>query len=252
MRRRLFLAIAAAALAAGPAAAQTKAGPGDSRGVKVDVELVLAVDVSGSVDPEEAALQRDGYIKALRHKEVMRAIQSGQHRRIALTYVEWAGYHYQRTVVDWMVIRNPEDVEQMVAVLNESPPTIERWTSISGAMEYALKKFAESKFDGVRRVLDISGDGRNNNGRDVLDARAEVLSKGITINGLPIVNDRPTRWGHPPERDLDKYYAENVIGGPGAFLIVAEGFDSFAHAVRSKLLKEIAGRERPAERAERE
>ncbi len=207
----------------------------------VDLELVVAVDVSGSVDPEEAALQRDGYLKAFVHPRVLDAIAGGERKKIAVTYIEWAGYYYQRTVVEWGVISDLGTGEAFNAKLAAQPITTERWTSISGAIEYAMKRFAVSPYRGHRRVIDISGDGRNNNGRDLAEVRAEALAQGFIINGLPIVNDRPTRWGTPPERDLDIYYRDQVIGGPSSFYIVADGFNSFADAIRAKLVREISG-----------
>ncbi len=216
---------------------------------RVDLELVLAIDVSGSIDPEEAALQRDGYLKALVHPRVLEAITGGERKTIAITYIEWAGYNYQRTVVEWSAVSDRISAEAFHAKLAAQPLTTERWTSISGAIEYALKRFAVSPYRGSRRVLDISGDGRNNNGRDLAEARAEALAQGIIINGLPIVNDRPTRWGTPPERDLDIYYRDQVIGGPGSFYIVADGFEAFAAAIRAKLVREISGVSGPVEHA---
>jgi hypothetical protein len=207
----------------------------------VDLELVIAVDVSGSVDPEEAALQRDGYIKALTDPRVLQAIQGGERKKIAITYVEWAGYFYQRLVVDWAVVRDKASAESFIAKLAAQPISIERWTSISGGIEFAMKRLAISGFKGTRRVIDISGDGRNNNGPDLAEMRARALAAGIIINGLPIVNDRPTRWGTPPERDLDLYYRDHVIGGPGSFYIVADSFQSFADAIRAKLVREVSG-----------
>jgi hypothetical protein len=224
----LLLALAAAA----PLRAETPE--------RVDLQLVLAIDVSGSVDPEEAALQRDGYLKALIDAQVLRAISSGEQKKIAVTYFEWASYTYQRLVVDWTVISDPASADAFVKKLAAVPISTERWTSISGAIDFAMKRFAASPYASGRRVIDISGDGRNNNGPDLASARAEALSQGVVINGLPIVNDRPTRWGTPPERDLDLYYRDQVIGGPGAFYIVADGFQSFANAIRTKLVREIA------------
>lgn len=215
-----------------PAGAQTRE--------RVDLELALAIDVSGSIDNEEAALQRDGYLKALIDPQVLRAISGGERKRIAITYFEWASYPYQRLLVDWTVISDQASAEAFVKQLAAAPISTERWTSISGAIEFAMKRFAASPYKGSRRIIDISGDGRNNNGRDLEETRTEAFAQGIVINGLPIVNDRPTRWGTPPERDLEGYYREHVIGGPGAFLIVAEGFQSFANAIRSKLVREIA------------
>jgi hypothetical protein len=207
---------------------------------RVDLELALAIDVSGSVDPEEAALQRDGYVKAIVDPLVLRAISGGEHKRIAVTYFEWASYGYQRLVVDWTVVSDQASAEAFVKKLTAAPISTERWTSISGAVEFAMKRFAVSPYKGNRRIIDISGDGRNNNGRDLAEVRAEALQHGIIINGLPIVNDRPTRWGTPSERDLDLYYRDHVIGGPGSFFIVADGFQSFANAIRTKLVREIA------------
>lgn len=208
----------------------------------VDLELALAVDVSGSIDRDEAELQRDGYLKALLDPRVLQAIAGGQRKRIAVTYCEWASYGYQRLAVDWTAISGRPSAEAFVKRLAAAPISTERWTSISGALEFAMKRFDANPYRGPRRVIDISGDGRNNNGRDLGETRAEALAQGIVINGLPIVNDRPTRWGTPPERDLDLYYRDNVIGGPGAFYIVADGFQSFAAAIRTKLVREIAMR----------
>jgi hypothetical protein len=207
----------------------------------VDLELALAIDVSGSVDPEEAALQRDGYLKAFADPRVLRAIAGGERKRIAVTYFEWASFNYQRLVVDWTVISDDASAADFVKKLSAVPISTERWTSISGAIDFAMKRFAASPHKGTRRIIDISGDGRNNNGRDLADARGEALAQGIIINGLPIVNDRPTRWGTPPERDLDLYYRDHVIGGPGSFYIVADGFNAFANAIRTKLVREISG-----------
>ena len=212
----------------------------------VDLELALAIDVSGSVDPEEAALQRDGYLRAFADPQVLRAIAGGEHKKIAVTYFEWASFNYQRLVVDWTVISGEASAAEFVKKLAAIPISTERWTSISGAIDFAMKRFASSPYKGSRRIIDISGDGRNNNGRDLAEARADALDQGIVINGLPIVNDRPTRWGTPPERDLDLYYRDHVIGGPGAFFIVAEGFESFANAIRTKLVREIAARTGPS------
>ena len=207
----------------------------------VDLELILAIDVSGSIDEDEAALQRQGYLRALVHPQVIQAISGGEKRKIGITYVEWAGYHYQRVVAEWAVISDKASAESFVAKIAAVPVSTERWTSISGAIEFAMKRFEASPYRSKRRVIDISGDGRNNTGRDLGEVRREALARGIIINGLPIVNDRPTRWGTPPERDLDLYYRDNVIGGPGSFYIVADGFNAFANAIRTKLVREISG-----------
>ncbi len=236
MHRRWVLLAISALLALGAAPPPRADMP-----QRVDLELVIAVDVSGSVDPEEAALQRDGYMKALVDPRILQAIQGGERKMIAVTYIEWAGYTYQRLVVDWAVIRDKASAENFVAKLAAQPISIERWTSISGGIEFAMKRFAVSGFKGTRRVIDVSGDGRNNNGPDLSEVRAVALKAGIIINGLPIVNDRPTRWGTPPERDLDIYYRDHVIGGVGSFYIVADSFQSFADAIRAKLVREVSG-----------
>jgi hypothetical protein len=155
--------------------------------------------------------------------------------------MEWAGAHYQRTVIEWTLIDNAESARQFITRLADVPPTTQRWTSISGAIDYAMTLFAQSPFEGTRRVIDVSGDGSNNNGRPVRQARDDALNAGVIINGLPIINDRPTMWGGAPELFLDKYYEENVIGGPGAFMIVADGFEKFGDAILTKLIMEIAG-----------
>ena len=208
---------------------------------QVDLELVIAVDVSGSIDPVEARLQRDGYYAAFTNSKVINAIMTGPNRRIARTYMEWAGAHYQRTLIDWTIIDSADAARQFVAKLADIPPTTQRWTSISGAIDYAMRLLRESPFEGTRRVIDVSGDGTNNNGRSVILARDEAVAQGIVINGLPIINDRPTSWGGMPERNLDKYYEDHVIGGPGSFIVVADGFEKFADAILSKLIQEIAG-----------
>ncbi|MBI4182463.1 MAG: DUF1194 domain-containing protein [Proteobacteria bacterium] len=230
--RALLAALALAALAPAPARATD---------IKVDLELVLAVDVSGSIDAEEGRLQRDGYIQAIANPRVVKAIQSGFHRRIALTYIEWAGFAFQQTVVGWRLIEDEASAHAFASALVEAPIGSERRTSISGAIDYAVKLFDNNGFEGTRRVIDISGDGMNNAGRMVTDARDEALAKGLTINGLPIVNGRPGPggWAQPP--GLERYYDTHVIGGPGAFMIVASSFEDFARAILQKMLREIVG-----------
>ena len=207
----------------------------------VDLELVLAVDISGSVDHVEARLQRRGYLQALVDPRVVAAITSGERRRIAVTYMEWAGAHYQNVVARWTVVRDMASARAFAAAVAAHPVTTERWTSISAAIDFALGLFRTNPHRGVRKVLDISGDGKNNNGGLLEPARARALKAGVTINGLPIVNDRPNPWGLPPPKDMDRYYFERVIGGPGSFIVVARGFRSFGDAVKAKLALEIAG-----------
>jgi hypothetical protein len=237
--RALALLIAALAIATRPATAQ---------GLPVDLELVLAVDISGSVDEVEALLQREGYMAAFRHPEIIQAIQGGMFGQIAVVYVEWAGDYYQRTVLDWSLIDGEERALAFADALAETPLSTAHWTSLSGAIDYAVPLFEGNGFEGFRRVIDISGDGHNNRGRPVEHARDEAVAAGITINGLPIVNDRPNPWGGRPAVNLDVYYEQRVIGGPGAFMVVAEDYTAFASAIFSKLLLEIAGDLPPARR----
>jgi hypothetical protein len=218
LRRSWLAAFLLLALAA-PAAAT----PGE----EVDLQLVLAIDVSGSIDDVEAQLQRNGYLRALVHPKVVEAIKSGPHGRIAVTYIEWAGDAFQHTVIEWRVIHDEASARAFVSALAETPLLRER--------------IAESGFRSTRRAIDVSGDGYNNIGRDVTAARDEAVAAGITINGLPIINDRPNPFGRPAVIDLDKYYESNVIGGPGAFVVFAKDFDSFAEAILHKLILEISG-----------
>jgi hypothetical protein len=238
MRRRTLLGALAGTLA-------KPAGANDE--LPVDVELVLAVDVSGSVDDVEARQQREGYVAAFRDPLVHRAIEQGAHQRIAVTYVEWASANFQQTVVGWTLLDGPAACERFAAMLAEAPIGRGRWTSISGAIDYAVPLFDDNGFAGERRVIDISGDGTNNNGRPVEDARWDALERGIVINGLPILNDRPQPFGMPTPRQLalDDYYERWVIGGPGSFMVVATDFDDFRRAVLAKLVREIAGTDGP-------
>ena len=211
----------------------------------VDLELVLAVDISSSIDPFEAKLQREGYLKALTHPSVIVAITSGKHRRVAITYMEWAGELSQNTLVDWTVVRDSASARAFAGKIGAHPINTSAWTSISGAIEHAVKAFAKSPHKGSRRALDISGDGRNNSGGELEPARAKALALGITINGLPIMNNLPNISGVPIDNYLEEYYRTQVIGGRGAFIIVAKGFEAFAEAIRAKLVREIAGRGGP-------
>ena len=210
--------------------------------VPVDLELVLAVDVSGSVDPVEAALQREGYVSGLTNPQVVQAIRSGPMGRIAVIYIEWAGDQHQRVVADWSVIEDERSAHLFSSRVAEAPFVTGRWTSISGAIDFSVAQFARNPNQGIRKVIDVSGDGYNNSGRSVTTAREEALAAGITINGLPILNDRPNPMGAgPAPADLDVYYETYVIGGPGSFVIPAKDFTSFGEAILRKLLLEIAG-----------
>ncbi|MCW8085993.1 DUF1194 domain-containing protein [Sabulicella glaciei] len=228
MRRRSLLAGLPAAL---PFAARAND--------PVDVALVLAVDVSRSIDEDEARLQREGYRAAVSDPRVVEAIGRGMIGAVGLAYVEWAGFEYQRLVLPWTRIADAQDAEAWSQALAEAPRASLSWTSISGAIDFSRRVLEQSPFEATRRVIDVSGDGVNNSGRPSSLARDEAVAEGITVNGLPIVNDRPA-FGRMPPIPLDQYYAENVIGGPGAFMIVAEDFESFGTAVRRKLIREIA------------
>jgi hypothetical protein len=215
---------------------------GEATERKVDLELVLAADISGSMDKKEAALQRRGFIHALRHPDVIAAIRRGRYGRIALTYVEWAGEHNQNSLVAWREISDRTGIAEFTKALAGPDVRIGQWTSIGTMIDFAARDFETNGYRGERRIIDISGDGPNNSGDFVTYARDRAVSLGITINGLPIVNNRPSPQGYPPMPDLDLYYEDCVIGGLGAFIVVADGFADFARAVRRKLVLEIAGR----------
>ncbi len=208
--------------------------------VPVDLELVLAVDVSGSVDEQEAALQRDGYVQALKSGELIEAVEKGVLGKIAVTYIEWAGQGYQATIVDWTVIHNKETAHSVATRLADAPISSGPWTSISSIIQYSVPLFTQNAYQGTRRVIDISGDGPNNRGIPVTIARDAAIKTGIVINGLPIVNDRPQPFGTRQIPNLDKYFENCVIGGVGAFMVVAESFNDFARAIQRKLIFEIA------------
>ncbi len=226
---------------AAPRAPQQLAQRGASDAMAVDVEVALAVDVSYSMDPEEQALQREGYMAAITSREFMHAVSQGMHGRIAMTYFEWAGMHHRQIIVPWRVIDGPETADAFAADIGRARYTRASRTSISGAMLFAMPLFEGSGYRGVRRVVDISGDGVNNNGPPVTLTRDEVLAKGITINGLPIMLKRPNP-GTLDIENLDIYYEDCVIGGPGAFVIPIRERDQFKDAIRTKLVLEIAGR----------
>jgi hypothetical protein len=231
MRRRTLLAAAGAA--AVPAIRSARAEDA------VDVSLVLAVDVSRSIDEDEARLQREGYRLAVSDPVVTAAIRGGMVGAIGLAYVEWAGIEYQRTVIPWRRIASQADAEAWAAELATSPRVSLSWTSISGAIRHSRQVIADCPWEATRKVIDVSGDGVNNSGPPADRERDAAVAEGIIVNGLPIVNDRPT-FGRLPPVPLDDYYRENVIGGDGSFMIVAEDFESFGVAVKRKLIREIA------------
>ena len=205
--------------------------------IDVDLELVLAVDVSGSMDDEEHAVQRAGYIAAIRHPDFARAIRAGAHQRLALTYVEWAGPILQATVLPWRLIDSEASARTFAGDLAARPITYIRGTSISGALVYSTALFTGNGYNGLRKVIDISGDGPNRNGIAVDIARDLAVERGIIINGLPIMI-RPSRGFAA----LDRYYADCVIGGPGAFVLPVTKPDEITEAIRRKLILDIAGR----------
>jgi hypothetical protein len=204
----------------------------------VDLELVLAVDISRSMDPEEFAVQRAGYVAALRHPDFINAVRAGLNGRIALTYFEWAGGIHEASEVEWRVIDGPETANAFADALEQRAVNTFRGTSISSALHHASGRFDGSGFEAWRRVIDISGDGPNNIGPPVTQARDEALARGITINGLPILI-RPS-WA---TSDLDAYYAECVTGGPGSFVLPVKQASEFATAIRRKLILEVSGTE---------
>src|SRR5947209_16631388 len=230
--RVLLVAIAACvALAAADAAEQ------------VDLLLVLAADVSRSVDHPKFLLQREGYAAAISDPHVIDAVRSGPHQRIALCFVEWSGFGAQKLVIDWSLIDGPSAARKFGDQLLELPRSFADRTSISGGIEFAMAQMEHAPFEAPRRTIDVSGDGTNNAGRDVKLARDETIAKGIVINGLVILSDRPVPWNAEhtnPPGGLEKYYQDNVIGGPGAFVLVAENFNSFGRAIIKKLIAEIA------------
>jgi hypothetical protein len=223
-----------AALGAAPAAAKDGS-------IEVDVELVLAVDISYSMDPEEQALQRQGYVEALNSPVVLDAIKKGLNGKIAVTYVEWAGSSTQEVVVDWQIIDSAESARRFTDALQARPPRRLYRTSISSALDFSVPLFENNNYAGIKRVIDVSGDGSNNQGRPVTSARDDALASGVTINGLPIMLNRPN-MGYPDVEPLDAYYAQCVIGGPAAFVIPVRERHQFVDAVRTKILLEVAQR----------
>ncbi len=207
----------------------------------VDLELILGVDVSRSIDIGEAQLQREGYIEAFRDPGVIRAITSGMFGRIAVEYFEWAGLSHREIVADWTLIDSKKSAHAFGAALGREFPGSARRTSISGAIDFATPWFDGNGYEGTRRVIDLSGDGPNNGGDLVTASRTRALATGVTINGLPILDESGGMYSYYNIPDLDLYYRNCVIGGPGAFIVVAADFKDFARAVRRKLILEIAG-----------
>jgi hypothetical protein len=223
MRRvRLLLAMLAAIVFVGPAIAAEQ----------VDLLLVLASDVSRSVDAAKFKLQRDGYVAAISNPRVIEAIKSGPHGRIAICFIEWSGVGAQKVVIDWMMIDGAKAAQDFAGQLDEAQRSFADRTSISGGIDFAMTQLEHAPFQATRRTIDVSGDGTNNSGRDVTAARDEALAQGVTING-----------------GLDAYYRNNVTGGPNSFVMVAENFNTFGQAILNKLVAEVAAADRAEQTA---
>jgi hypothetical protein len=231
---------------AGVAAPSSGSAPGRQLADKenlpsVDIELVLAVDVSYSMDLDELAIQREGYAQAIVSKEFLQALKTGPNGKVAITYFEWAASSDQKIIIPWRVIDGPETADAVANEIMKTPIRRASRTSISGAINFAMPLFEENPYRGLRRVIDISGDGPNNNGAPVTGARDAALAKGITINGLPIMVKEPS-YSTMDIDNLDFYYEDCVIGGPGSFVVAIKDRDKFKEAIRTKLLLEVAGR----------
>ncbi|AUH34418.1 hypothetical protein CUV01_14395 [Paracoccus tegillarcae] len=216
----------------------------------VGAELVIAVDISRSIDPDEQLIQRQGYAAAFRSKDVQDAIMHGGWGRVAITYVEWAGEPIQNIIIPWTLIDSADAAHGFADRIEQGSPRSASRTSISGVISFSAEMFEQNGYTGLRRVIDVSGDGPNNQGRGVTEARDAALMRGITINGLPLMTNgrREAAFGFgrwSTIANLDAYYADCVIGGPGAFAIPVTAWDQFANAVRQKLVLELAGRQPP-------
>ena len=245
MRRTAYLWLAGVVTAmvggASFAAPHIAEMPGAKAGstVEVDVELVMAVDISYSMDYDELALQREGYVQALTSTEFLNALKQGINAKVAVTLVEWAGVNDQRIVLPWRLIDGPASAETVAAEMAKAPVRRAFRTSIAGALMFAAALFEGNGFRGIRRVIDVSGDGTNNQGPIVTQVRDDVIAKGITINGLPIMLKEP-QPNSIDIKDLDIYYEDCVIGGPGAFVVPIREREKFKDAIRTKLVLDIA------------
>lgn len=220
-------------------------GPAARAAERVDLALVLASDVSRSVTEDKFRLQRQGYATAITDPRVLDAIRSGPHRRIAVSFVEWSGAFSQWVVIDWTVIDGPETARAFGTQLLEAPRAFADRTSISAGIDFAVELLAKAPYFAERQTIDVSGDGTNNAGRDVTQARDAAVKRGININGLVILSETPLIWNpqhtHPPG-GLEAYYRSNVIGGPGSFVMVAKDYASFGDAIVKKMIAEVAAR----------
>jgi hypothetical protein len=242
--------LVAGMLAGGDVAGIAAPGPTDQAGRQladkeagpsVDVELIIAVDVSYSMDMDELAIQREGYAQAIVSKEFLQALKTGPNGKISVTYFEWAASSDQKIIIPWRVIDGPETADAVANEIMKTPIRRASRTSISGAINFAMPLFDENPHRGLRRVIDISGDGPNNNGAPVVTARDAALEKGIVINGLPIMVKEPS-YSTMDIDNLDDYYEDCVIGGPGSFVVTIKDREKFKEAIRTKLLLEVAGR----------
>ena len=233
--RSAFLGLLSAALLLG--------GAGGAGAESVDLQLILTSDVSRSIDNEEFKLQREGYASALENPRVLSAIRSGPMGAIAVTFIEWSSVSEQKVVVDWSVIRDGEGAAVVASQIRAAPRSFVGHTSISDGLDFAVKRFEVSGFASPRRVIDVAGDGTNNSGRPISDARDDAVAKGIVVNGLAIINLNPN-FGFiahtQPPGGLPTYYRESVIGGPGSFVLQIDDFNSFAEAMVQKLVTEIS------------
>jgi hypothetical protein len=209
--------------------------------VTVDVELIIAVDVSYSMDMDELAVQREGYAQALVSREFLQALKSGPNGKISVTYFEWSAVNDQRIVIPWRLIDGPETADSVANEIMNTPIRRGSRTSITGAILFAMPLFDQNPNRGLRRVIDISGDGPNNSGPPVMPAREEALGKGVIINGLPIMIKEASAATTDIE-NLDWYYEDCVIGGPGSFVLAIKERDKFKEAIRAKLVLEVADR----------
>src|SRR3954447_3489005 len=234
------LALSVAVAATEPARAQAappQTAPPQTQ-TEVDLALVIAVDISYSMDPEEQALQREGFAEAFRSPLVHDAIRHGMLGRIAVAYVEWAGAYDQKILVPWTILDNPEGIMAFANKISAIPLRRAQRTSISGAIDFSVKLLEQSGVEASRQVIDISGDGPNNQGRTVTPARDAAVAKGITINGLPIMLRKP---GYLDIAELDLYYRDCVIGGQGSFMVPARELEQFQQAIKTKIMLEVAG-----------
>ena len=244
-RLGLLATLVLAALGAAPLEAQQR----------VDVALVLAADVSRSITTDEFQLQRQGYAKAIADPDVVHAIQAGANGAIALTFIEWAGSEEQQVVVDWQIVHDPASAKAFTDTLLAAPRAFYGRTSISAALDFAMERLKASGVKAERQIIDVSGDGTNNAGRPLDEARAAALAGGVTINGLAIINESAAMFGGfsghtQPPGGLPNWYHDNVTGGPGSFLLTVEDFETFGEAMTKKLLTEIVSTRPPFDLAQ--